>query len=144
MTAYADTGFIVSLYKEQTTSAEANTAIRNLEAPVLLSDLSVLEFRNALNLAVFRKEIPTDSYDRVLLRFKADLEAGLFQVLPVPSSRLYAESARLSDAHSTTLGTRTLDLMHVVSALILGAGKFLSFDSRQRAAAKAEGLEVLP
>ena len=144
MSAYADTGFIVSLYKEESTSADANSAIRNVEAPVLLSELSVLEFRNATNLAVFRKEITADARTIILQRFESDLEAGIFRAMPVPSSKLYSTSARLSDAHSSTLGTRSLDLMHVAAALILGAETILSFDSRQRSAAEAEGLEVLP
>lgn len=143
MTAYADTGFLVSLYKEETTSADANSAIENVDPPVLLSDLSVLEFRNALNLAVFRKEISTDAHARIFMRFEADFDAGLFSAFPLPASKLYSESTRLSDTHSATLGTRTLDLMHVASALILGAEVFLSFDVRQRAVAELEKLLVL-
>lgn len=144
MSAYADTGFIVSLYKEETTSADANSAIRSVEAPILLSEFSVLEFRNATNLALFRKEITGDARAIILQRFESDLEAGIFRVLPVPSSKLYATSARLSDAHSASIGMRSLDLMHVAAAMILGADTFLSSDSRQREAAKREGLTVLP
>jgi hypothetical protein len=40
--------------------------------------------------------------------------------------------------------TRSLDLMHVAAALLCKARVFLSTDTRQRAAAKAEGLEVKP
>ena len=144
MSAYADTSFIVSLYKEDSASVEAAAAIRNVEAPILLSELSVLEFLNATNLAVFRKEITGDARAIISQRFNSDLEAGIFRTLPVPSSKLYPTSARLSDTHSATLGTRSLDLMHVAAALILGAQTFLSLDSRQRAAAKAEGMKVLP
>lgn len=144
MSAYADTGFIVSLYREETTSAYANSAIRNVEAPILLSELSVLEFRNATNLAVFRKEITGDARAIILHRFESDLEAGIFRALPVPSSKLYPTSARLSDDHSASIGTRSLDLMHVAAAMILGADTFLSFDSRQREVAIREGLTVLP
>lgn len=144
MSAYADTGFIVSLYKEESTSADANSVMGNTEPPVLISDLSVLEFRNAMNLAVFRNEINDDARVLILERFASDQEAGVFQTLPIPSSELYPTSARLSDTHSSTLGTRSLDLMHLAAALTLGADTFLSFDSRQRAAAQAEGLDVLP
>jgi len=50
----------------------------------------------------------------------------------------------LSTRHTPTLGTRTLDLLHVAAALELGCTDFLSFDNRQRQAAQAEGLNVLP
>jgi len=42
------------------------------------------------------------------------------------------------------LGTRSLDLMHAAAALLLGSETFLSFDERQRKAAKSEGLKVKP
>ena len=39
---------------------------------------------------------------------------------------------------------RSLDLLHVAAALELRAKSFLSFDTRQRQAARAEGLKILP
>jgi hypothetical protein len=45
---------------------------------------------------------------------------------------------------SASLGTRSLDLMHVAAAMLLEATAFLSFDDRQRKAAAAEGLGVFP
>lgn len=39
-------------------------------------------------------------------------------------------------------GCRTLDLMHIASALLLGAGGFVSTDKRQCHAAKLCGLRI--
>ena len=50
----------------------------------------------------------------------------------------------LSDRHAETIGCRTLDLVHVAVALSLGVKTFLTFDERQRAVAKLEGLTVKP
>ncbi len=50
--------------------------------------------------------------------------------------------ARLSASHSATLGTRTLDILHVAAALVLGLADLLTFDTRQAALAKAAGLKV--
>lgn len=144
MKAYAETGFIVSLYKEETTSAKAISAINEVGIPVLLSELSLLEFRNAMNLAVFRKEITRNTADRIWQHFKDDVAQGIFCNIPVPASKLYSESNELSDKYTDSLGTRSLDLMHVAFALLLGAEIFLSFDIRQRSAAETEGLKVLP
>lgn len=41
------------------------------------------------------------------------------------------------------LGTRTLDVLHVASAVALGAQRFVTYDIRQAALAKAVGLRVL-
>jgi hypothetical protein len=47
-------------------------------------------------------------------------------------------------SHSATLGCRTLDIIHVAAALVIGAGEFVTFDVRQGAMAKKAGLEVKP
>jgi predicted nucleic acid-binding protein len=50
----------------------------------------------------------------------------------------------LSLRHSAKFGTRTLDLLHVASALILKPEVFYTFDERQRKLARAQQLRVLP
>ena len=144
MSAYADTGFLVTLYKEESTSARAAAAMKRLDPPVRLSQLGELEFHNALHLAVFRGELAPRAADAILRLFREDLENGIHAVMPVPASALFAKTLELADRHSARLGTRSLDLMHVAAALLLNARTFLSFDERQRKAAKAEGLKVLP
>lgn len=41
------------------------------------------------------------------------------------------------------LGTRTLDVLHVATALALGAQRFVTYDTRQAALVKAVKLRVL-
>jgi predicted nucleic acid-binding protein len=52
------------------------------------------------------------------------------------------EAERLSAMHSEKLGTRSLDILHVAAAVVLGKQEFLTFDQRQAALAKAAGLDV--
>jgi len=47
-------------------------------------------------------------------------------------------------SHSAILGCRTLDIIHVAAALIIGATEFVTFDGRQGAIAKQAGLTVKP
>lgn len=144
MSTYADTGFVVSLYKAETTSARAAAAMKRIKAPVWLSPLGELELRNAFQLSVFRSEIDAKASELKKRLFLEDVENGIFAIMPVPASSLYQKSMELSERHSAKLGTRSLDLMHVAAALLLGAETFLSFDDRQRKAAKAEGLKIRP
>lgn len=144
MSDYADTGFIVSLYKAETTSARAARIMKQLHAPVWISPLGELELRNAFQLAVFRGELGTDAAALKKRLFLSDLENGIFAIMPVAAASLYHTAAELAERHSARLGTRSLDLMHVAAALLLQAETFLSFDERQRKAAKAEGLRVKP
>ena len=67
-----------------------------------------------------------------------------FAIRSVPLLAWFALAGELSDRHSASLGTRSLDLMHVGAAMLLEATAFLSFDDRQRKAAAMEGLEVFP
>ncbi len=144
MSAYADTGFVVSLYKAETTSARAAAAMKRLAAPIWLSHLGELELRNAFQLSVFRGEIDPEAAELKKRLFLEDRENGIFGIMPLPTSALYPKAVELAERHSAKLGTRSLDVMHVAAALILGAEIFLSFDERQRKVAKIEGLKIRP
>ncbi|MCP5542890.1 MAG: PIN domain-containing protein [Akkermansiaceae bacterium] len=52
------------------------------------------------------------------------------------------EAERLSATHSEKLGTRSLDILHVAAALVLGSTVFFTFDKRQAKLGKAAGLKV--
>ncbi len=52
------------------------------------------------------------------------------------------EAERLSASHSGKLGTRSLEVLHVAAALLIGSPVFLTFDTRQAKLAKASGLKV--
>ena len=144
MIAYADTSFVVPLYRVETNSAAAAKAMSRLNAPVMLSPLGELEVHNAFRLSVFRGEIDATAAARKIQLFAEDLANGVFQIHPVPAGTLYPLAIELAQRHSATLGTRSLDLLHVAAAMILKADLFLSFDERQKKAAKAEGLRPGP
>jgi predicted nucleic acid-binding protein len=144
MSAYADTGFVVSLYKAETTSASAAGVMGRLQAPVWLSQLGELELRNAFHLAVFRGEFDLAAAALKWRLFQDDFQNGVFAVRSIRAAVLFEGAADLADRHSARLGTRSLDLMHVAAALHLKADEFLSFDERQRKVARAEGMQVSP
>jgi predicted nucleic acid-binding protein len=53
-------------------------------------------------------------------------------------------AAQLSERHTTTVGTRSLDILHIASAKAIRATEFLLFDDRQRNLAQLVGLVVAP
>jgi hypothetical protein len=138
---YADTGFVVSLYKLESTSARAAAVMQGLSGPVWLSPLVELELRNAFQLAVFRQEIGADE---ATLKWRLFAGKGVFVIRTIPLLAWFASAGELSERHSASRGTRSLDLMHVAAAMLLEATVFLSLDDRQRKAAAAEGLGVFP
>ncbi len=141
MTAYADTSFLVSLYLPDAHSPAAWAAMKS--RPYLyLTPLHELEFVNALELAVFHKLIRRAEAGSVLGNFEQD-RYGMFALTPVPSES-YGRAEQLARHHTSLLGTRSLDILHVATALILKPAAFYTFDERQRKLARAERMRVLP
>ena len=142
---YADSGFVVSLYlTTEGTSAQARKEVKRAGKPILLSPLSLLEIRNALNFGINRGEITSDQRDAVLIEIDAQIEKGFFRLVDASQSSIHAKAQELSNKHTPAVATRSLDLMHLAAALLSGARTFLTFNKRQAKAAFAEGLLVKP
>lgn len=142
MMEYTDTGFLCSLYAPDAHTARAAAAMSGMESPVAFLWIHQLEFRNALRLRVFRKEIRPVQRDASLNLLLTDLASGVLVHTEVRHSELIMEGERLSAMHSERLGTRSLDILHVAAALVLGCTVFHTFDQRQGKLAKAAGLSV--
>lgn len=142
MKAYADTGFLCSLYAPDTLTLRAVARMKRQALPLAFTWLHQLELRNALRLRIFRGDITTGQRDASLNTMLADLATGVLVAASPPLSEVMTEAERLSALHSQTLGTRTLDILQVAAALVLGLAELLTFDTRQAALAKAAGLKV--
>lgn len=142
MNTYADTGFLCSLYAPDAHTSRAVRRMRRQTLPLPVTWLHQLEFRNALRLRVFRKEITPAQRDASLNAMLADVASGVLVHAAPPLADLTTEAERLSATNSETIGTRTLDILHVAAALVLGLPEFLTFDHRQQALAIAAGLHV--
>jgi len=142
MSDYADTGFICSLYAPDANTERAAKFMDRQNTPISFSWLNQVEFRNALRLRVFRKEISAAHRDHSLNLLLSDLSAGIFKNVELAQSNVLIETERLSAQHSEKFGTRSLDILHVAMAVTLGSERFLSFDTRQVKLAKAAGLKV--
>ena len=142
---YADSGFVVSLYlTTEGTSAQARKEVKRASKPILLSPLSLLEIRNALNFGINRGEIIGEQRDAVISEIDAQIEKGFFRLVDASQTSIYAKAQELSNKHTPTTATRSLDLMHLAAALLTEARTFLTFDKRQAKAASTEGLVVKP
>ena len=142
MSAYADTGFLCSLYAPDAHTARAASRMARQPLPLPFVWLHQLELRNALRLRVFRREITRPQRDAALNLLLADLAGGVLVAATPAHFPMMTEAERLSALHSETLGTRSLDILHVASALVLGATDFLTFDQRQATLARAAGLKT--
>lgn len=142
MRVYADTGFLCSLYSLDTLTEKAESIMQRQSEPLAFTWLHQLELRNALRLRVFRKEITATQRTASLNLLLADLAGNILKHVSPGLTEIMTEAERLSASYSENLGTRSLDLLHVAAAVVLGLPEFFTFDKRQAALAKAAGLKV--
>lgn len=100
------------------------------------------ELLNALALGVFRGDFSQTELAAAIADYDSDLAAGRLARADLSFRRTFDRAAALSLAYTPTLGTLTLDVLHVASALELGCLSLVTYDARQAALAKAAGLRV--
>jgi predicted nucleic acid-binding protein len=145
LNAYADTSFLYSLYVQQAHSAKAAAYMATADDAALpLTTLGRFELLNAIRLSVFRQQLNRRVAAIDVLTIKADIESGVLGVTSCDWAAVHAEAERLSAKHTAEGGHRSMDILHVATALSMGASEFLSFDRNQARLASAEGLKVKP
>lgn len=101
------------------------------------------EIVNSIQLGVHRNVLTAEMARDALSDLDDDLEAGRLMLVDALWRRTLDLASELSIRHTSKLGTRTLDVLHVATALVLTATHFVSYDDRQLALAKAVGLKTL-
>lgn len=137
-----DTSFLVRLYLTQSDSQKALTFMHGFRDSLPFTPLHRHELRNALRLAVFRKEIDSPRCQAALGDMEADLGDGILVHVPIAWTNAFREAEQLGIQHTESMGVRAMDLLHVGIAQALGVREFLTFDSRQAALAKIAGFKV--
>jgi len=69
--------------------------------------------------------------------------AGLWQLPDYDPVDVYSRAESLSRRYTSILGVRSLDILHVATAVVLDASAFVTHDDRQARLAKAAGLRVI-
>jgi len=146
---YADASFLVSLCLADVNSPKAVATMKRCAMPIALTSIQKHELRNALRLVVWRTRnepspVTVTEATGALARCDAIITSGEFIEHPLPWSQAMNEAERIGALHTMTLGVRGMDLLNVAAAVAIGAKTFLTFDTRQRAVAKACGLIVGP
>ena len=144
MKTYADTSFLVSLYLSDANTGKANAWMKRLAAPLPFTPLHRHELRNAIRLAVWRKELDGAQRREILRLIELDLKEGFLTHQPVAWNEAFREAERIGETQTEATGLRATDLLHLGIASVLEATEFLSFDATQRKAAAGAGLKCKP
>lgn len=142
MSAYADASFLVSLYVLDANSVQAAARMKRAQLPLLITPFVELELTNAISLRLFRKELPASTIKAAIALLDGDLQGGVLLSRPIPASA-FERAKRMAIKQTPRLGTRSLDVLHVASALALKTDTLYTFDARQAKRAAAEGLHII-
>jgi len=140
---YADPSALLKLYLNEPES-RAMTAWRSkIRGPVPVTHHGRVELINGIALAAHRKLLDDHSFAAALGALDDDFQQGRYTQVDLLWRAAMARAGELSREFSRTLGTRSLDVLHVASALELGFRSFLTFDIRQQRLVRAVGLKAL-
>lgn len=150
MIHYADTSFLCSAYRKQEFTEQALTLRETLAEPLHYTRLLEFEFLQAIEFHVWlhshdrSKGYTRREADGMIADWETDTATGVNQLVAFDMDAVLRLSRVLSGQATAKGGHRTLDILHVATAVHLGARKFLTFDARQQALARRAGLEVVP
>jgi predicted nucleic acid-binding protein len=137
---YADTSFLFSLYATDSNSAKADAWRQANPAPLPFSAFHRLELRNALSLAVFQQRLTLPEAQASWREVETDCAAGLLVARGGLWHRVLADAEASALNDTPAVGCRTLDILHVTAARLIGVTEFCTFDARQSSLASRVGL----
>lgn len=148
MIAYPDTSFLCALYRPQMNSQRAATHVAGMREALHVSSPLLFEFRQStrwqswLHTKDTSKGFDRSSAQTALAKLQSNIAAGVVVVASIDWADVASIGERLSAQYTWTEGYRGFDVLHVATALHLGAAEFLTFDAKQKHLAETEGLVV--
>ncbi len=142
MVICADTSFLFSLYGNDAHTPRAVAWVKAQRSALTLTVMGEYELANALRFSEFRKGIAPGEAALFWAQFEADRASGRLLIQVCNLADVVDEAKRLSATYTLTGGHRGFDILHVATALIVRARRFLTFDGNQKKLAEAEGLVV--
>jgi len=140
LSIYADSSLFVSLYLPDRHFKQAQR-LGAQHARVWLTPLHRAELANVVAQQLFMKKISADQAQKVLREFQGDREARFWMEASLADT-VFERCVQLTQQYGSRVALRTLDTLHIASALELGAERFWTFDVRQTKLARAVGLKA--
>ena len=139
---YVDTSIIVKLYIKEEYSQESSSWLKENNEAIPLTSFHELELKNAIHLKQFRSEITLDETRLIMSRFEEHEKSGIYYRPQLDWSAIFIHAIDLSKKHSASIGSRSLDILHVASALSINADRLLTLDDRQTKLGALAGLKI--
>ena len=150
MIAFPDTSFLCAFYRRQDNSPQAAAYFKAMPEALHVSGLLLYEFRQSVRFQVWlhardkSKGYPQNVAEVALAKLQSNLDTGALVVVTADWPDVHRLAETISKRRTIAGGHRSLDVLHVATALHLGAREFLTFDTNRRKLAAAEKLKVKP
>ena len=141
---FLDTSAYAKLYHQEEGSQLVENLLDQPAWTVVVSRLSLVEIESVIAIKVRTGELDVAGQEFSRRRIRADISQGRIRVGPPIYELHFLRARRLLVKYGVSMALRTLDALHLAAALSASETEFVSNDNRQRAAAVALGLTVLP
>jgi predicted nucleic acid-binding protein len=142
--SYWDTSCVIALYTPEEISNAVERLASAQKGPIHSSAILEFEMIFAIHAKESRREIPPGSSAKVLAKFTSDLAAGRFVLSPLGSDIKSCAQTVANAVHRSKEAVllRTLDGIHISTAIQLRCSEFITADTRMAVAAELSGLKV--
>ena len=140
---YVDPSALLKLYLKEPDSRAMSAWRAKHTAPLIVTHHGYIEIVNAIGLVVHHGLITAPMHEAALAALDDDLATGRYIQSDILWRATLKRSGVLSRQHTPAIGCRSLDVLHVASALELNIKVFMTFDRRQQQLAKAVGLKLI-
>lgn len=140
---YVDPSALIKLYLKEPESRKFARWRTKIGGSLVVTHHGRLELTNALGLAAYRRLITADVLAAALAALDDDFAQGRYRQTDLLWRATLRRAEELGRQHTRSVGTRSLDVLHVASALELELKYFATFDERQRQLARVAGLKLV-
>jgi predicted nucleic acid-binding protein len=140
---YVDPSALLKLYLKEPESRAMAAWRGKIGNPLLATHHGRVELLNGIGLAAYRGMITDETHEAALAALDDDFAQGRYKQADLLWRATLKRAGDLSREHTRTMGCRSLDVLHVASAIELELRVFVTFDARQQQLARAAGLKLL-
>jgi len=148
MIAYPDTSFLMALYRWQVNSRHAIAHFGAMTETLHVTSLVLFEFRQSIRLQEFlHSRNPQLGFDRTtgqvaISKLQSNIASGALVIAGADWTDVLQRADLISSRRTSSDGYRSFDILNLATAQHFGAQEFLTFDTKQKKLAKAEGLKT--
>ena len=140
---YFDTSALRPLFIHEERSEKVSRYVRRHRTVIRITRFGYAELINSMACAVFREDISRAQFAAAVGDLDADLKAQRITMVDLLWRAAMDRATQLSRKRTPDLGSRMLDVLHVASALELGAKSMITYDERQVDLANIAGLKTI-